>query len=199
VLGLDLTKITILAGALGVGIGFGLQNLVRDFVSGLVLLYERRINVGDAVQIGDVAGRVQQLGIRACTIRTWEGAEVIVPNASLTSDKVANWTLSDRFRRIDFRMSVAYGTSPEKVIEILLGVARKHSDVVADPPPTVLFLGFGDNRALRFELQVWTPRFERWLQTQSELAIAGYAALREAAIDIPFPQVDVRLHASERR
>jgi small-conductance mechanosensitive channel len=192
VLGVDLTKITIVAGALGVGIGFGLQGIVNNFVSGLVVLYERRINVGDAVQIGDVGGRVQQLGLRACTVRTWEGAEVIVPNASLVSDKVANWTLSDRMRRIDFAVGVAYGTSPEKVADVLLGIARAHSQVVADPAPIVLFLGFGES-ALRFELRVWTYRFDRWLQTQSELAVASYAALREAAIDIPFPQREVRL------
>jgi small-conductance mechanosensitive channel len=192
VLGVDLTKITIVAGALGVGIGFGLQGIVNNFVSGLVVLYERRINVGDAVQIGDVGGRVQQLGLRACTVRTWEGAEVIVPNASLVSDKVANWTLSDRMRRIDFAVGVAYGTLPEKVADVLLGVARAHAEVVADPAPIVLFLGFGES-ALRFELRVWTNRFDRWLQIQSELAGACYAALREAAIDIPFPQREVRL------
>jgi small-conductance mechanosensitive channel len=192
VLGVDLTKITIVAGALGVGIGFGLQGIVNNFVSGLVVLYERRINVGDAVQIGDVGGRVQQLGLRACTVRTWEGAEVIVPNASLVSDKVANWTLSDRMRRIDFAVGVAYGTLPEKVADVLLGVARAHADVMADPAPIVLFLGFGES-ALRFELRVWTNRFDRWLQIQSELAGACYAALREAAIDIPFPQREVRL------
>jgi potassium-dependent mechanosensitive channel len=192
VLGVDLTKITIVAGALGVGIGFGLQGIVNNFVSGLVVLYERRINVGDAVQIGDVGGRVQQLGLRACTVRTWEGAEVIVPNASLVSDKVANWTLSDRMRRIDFAVGVAYGTLPEKVADVLLGVARAHAEVVANPAPIVLFLGFGES-ALRFELRVWTNRFDRWLQIQSELAGACYAALREAAIDIPFPQREVRL------
>jgi small-conductance mechanosensitive channel len=191
-LGVDLTKVTILAGALGVGIGFGLQGLVNNFVSGLVVLYERRINLGDAVQIGDVAGQVQELGIRACTVRTWEGAEVIVPNASLVSEKVANWTLSDRLRRIDVAVGVAYGTPPEKVADILLGVARSHPQVVADPAPIVLFLGFGES-ALRFELRVWTDRFDRWLETRSELAVASYAALRDAAIEIPFPQREVRL------
>ena len=191
-LGVDLTKITILAGALGVGIGFGLQSLVNNFVSGLILLYERRINLGDAVQVGDVAGRVQQLGIRACTVRTWEGAEVIVPNASLVSDKVTNWTLSDHRRRIDIPVGVAYGTPPEKVADVLLGVARAHAHVVAEPGPVVLFQGFGDS-ALQFELRVWTGHFDRWLETRSELTTGGYAALRAAAIEIPFPQREVRL------
>ncbi len=191
-LGIDLTKITILAGALGVGIGFGLQGLVNNFVSGLVVLYERRINVGDMVQIGDVGGQVQQLGLRACTVRTWEGAEVIVPNASLTSEKVANWTLSDRHRRIDLPVGVAYGTSPEKVADVLLAVARKHSHVLAEPAPVVLFRGFGDS-ALLFEMRVWTDRFDTWMQTHSELAVSAYGALREAAIEIPFPQRDVHV------
>jgi small-conductance mechanosensitive channel len=191
-LGIDLTKITILAGALGVGIGFGLQGLVNNFVSGLVVLYERRINVGDAVQIGDVGGLVQQMGLRACTVRTWEGSEVIVPNASLTAEKVANWTLSDRHRRIDFPVGVAYGTSPEKVADLLLSVARKHAHVLAEPAPVVLFRGFGDS-ALLFEMRVWTDRFDTWMQTRSELAIGAYGALREAAIEIPFPQQDVHV------
>jgi small-conductance mechanosensitive channel len=192
VLGVDLTKITIVAGALGVGIGFGLQGLVNNFVSGLVILSERRINVGDAVQIGDVGGQVQQLGIRACMVRTWEGAEVIVPNASLVNEKVANWTLSDRLRRIDWAVNVAYGTPPEKVVDILLGVARAHVYVLGDPAPMVLFQGVGDS-ALRFELRVWTDRFDAWPMTRSELAVAGYAALRDAAIEIPFPQQEVHL------
>jgi small-conductance mechanosensitive channel len=191
-LGVDLTKITIVAGALGVGIGFGLQGLVNNFVSGLVVLYERRINVGDAVQIGDVGGRVEQIGLRASMVRTWEGAEVIVPNASLTTQNVTNWTLSDGLRRIDFPVGVAYGTAPEKVAEVLLRVARANAYVLAHPAPVVLFLGFGDS-TLNFELRVWTAQFDRWVDTRSEIAAAGCAALGEAAIEIPFPQREVRL------
>jgi small-conductance mechanosensitive channel len=192
VLGVDLTKVTILAGALGVGIGFGLQNLVNNFVSGSLLLFERKINVGDAIQIGDVSGQVQQMGMRACTVRTWEGAEVIVPNASLTSDKVTNWTLSDRLRRIDVAVGVAYGTPPETVQELMLAVARGHNLVLKDPPPLGLFLGFGDS-ALSFEMRVWTDRFDRWLDIRSELNVALYEALRGAGIEIPFPQREVHL------
>ena len=191
-LGVDLTKITIVAGALGVGVGFGLQSLVNNFVSGLVVLSERRIKVGDTVQIGDVNGVVQQLGIRACTVRTWEGAEVIVPNATLVAEKVANWTLSDQLRRIDVPVGVAFGTSAEKVMQILLEIARAHACVLDSPEPLVVFRGFGDS-ALKFELRAWTDRFDRWFLTQSELAVSTYAALRDAAIEIPFPQYDVRV------
>ena len=195
-LGVDLTKITILAGALGVGIGFGLQNIVNNFVSGAIVLFERKINVGDAVRISDVEGQVQQMGMRACTVRTWEGAEVIVPNASLTSEKVVNWTLSDGLRRIDVAVGLAYGTSPEKALEILLAVVRAHPRVLDHPAPVALFRGFGDS-ALNFEVRVWTDRFDLWLQTQSELAVALYAALREAGIEIPFPQREVHLRRDE--
>jgi small-conductance mechanosensitive channel len=148
--------------------------------------------VGDAVQIGDVAGQVQQMGMRACTVRTWEGAEVIVPNASLTADKVTNWTLSDRLRRIDVAVGVAYGTPPGKVLELLLGVARAHPQVLTKPEPEVLFRAFGDN-ALLFEMRVWTDRFHLWVKTQSELTVSLYETLREAGIEIPLPQREVRL------
>ncbi len=195
-LGIDLTKITIVAGALGVGIGFGLQNVVNNLVSGSIVLFERKINVGDAVQIGDVTGEVQQMGMRACTVRTWEGAEVIVPNASLTSEKVVNWTLSDRRRRIDVVVGVAYGTPPKKTLDILLRVARGHPRVLAEPVPAALFRGFGES-ALQFEMRVWTDRFDLWVETQSELYMALYAALREAEIEIPVPQREVRVREGD--
>jgi small-conductance mechanosensitive channel len=195
VLGVDFTKVTILAGALGLGIGFGLQGIVNNFVSGLIVLFERKLDVGDAVQIGDVSGRLQQLGVRACTVRTWEGAEVIVPNASLVAEKVTNWTMSDHSRRIDLPVGVAYGTAPEKVIEILLGVARAHPQVQSHPAPMALFLGFGES-ALEFQLLAWTHQFELWVRIRSELSLALYAALREADIEIPFPQREVRLRTA---
>jgi len=192
--GVDLTKVTILAGAFGVGIGFGLQGVVNNLVSGLILLVERRINVGDAVQVGDLAGEVQYMGMRACTVRTWDGAEIIVPNASLVSEKVANWTLSDERRRIDIAVGAAYGTPPEKVMEILLCVARGHKQVLAEPVPVTLFKGFGDS-ALQFELRVWTDRFDLWMLTQSELTVAVYEALRASGIEIPLPQREIRLRS----
>ena len=105
-LGLDLTKVTILAGAFGVGIGFGLQSIVNNFVSGLILLFERPVHVGDIVEVGTTSGEVARIGIRASTLRTWQGAEVIVPNAQLVTERVTNWTLSDRTRRIDLRVGV---------------------------------------------------------------------------------------------
>jgi small-conductance mechanosensitive channel len=191
-LGVDLNKVTILAGAFGVGIGFGLQNVVNNFVSGLIVLVERPIREGDVIQVGDIAGEVRRIGIRSSTLRTPEGADVIIPNASVVSEKVTNWTYSDRLRRLDVRVNVAYGSAPEKVIELLGGVAAAHPGVLAEPPPLALFLGFGES-ALNFELRAWTNRFDRRVMILSDLGVAVYAALRAAGMEIPVPQREVRL------
>jgi small-conductance mechanosensitive channel len=191
-LGVNLTRITIIAGALGVGVGFGLQNIVNNFVSGLILLFERPVQIGDAVQLGTLTGEVKRIGIRSSTVRTWEGAEVIVPNASLVSDQVTNWTLSDRMRRVDVEVGVAYGTDPQRVVALLTEVARSTPGVLPEPAPVVLFLGFGDS-ALNFQLRAWTAHFEEWIKTRSELGLAVHHALEKAGITIPFPQREVRV------
>jgi small-conductance mechanosensitive channel len=191
-LGLDFTRITILAGALGVGVGFGLQNIVNNFVSGLILLFERPIQIGDAVQLGTLTGEVKRIGIRSSTLRTWDGAEVIVPNGSLVSDQVTNWTLSDRMRRFDLEVGVAYGTDPQQVVALLAEVARGTPGVLPEPPPIVLFLGFGDS-ALNFQLRAWTAHFEEWMKTRSDLGLAVHDALEKAGITVPFPQREVRV------
>ena len=139
VLGLDLTKVTVLAGAFGVGIGFGLQSVVNNFVSGLILLFEQPVHVGDIVEVGGISGEVSRIGIRASTLRTWQGAEVIVPNAQLVTSPVTNWTLSDRTRRIDLPVGVDYGSAPDKVVAVLEAVARAHPQIMPTPPPQVVF------------------------------------------------------------
>jgi small-conductance mechanosensitive channel len=191
-MGLDLNRFTILAGAFGVGIGFGMQNIVNNFVSGLILLFERPVQVGDTVQLGQFTGEVVRIGIRSSAIRTAQGAEVIVPNALFISETVTNWTLSDRMRRIDVAVGVAYGSDPERVLALLKEVATNHPLVLTEPPPITLFVGFGDS-ALNFELRVWTNRFEEWFRISSELNIGVNAALKEAGIGIPFPQRDLHL------
>jgi potassium-dependent mechanosensitive channel len=191
-LGVDLTRATVLAGAFGLGIGFGLQNIVNNFISGLILLIERPFQVGDVVQIGDTSGEVRRVGIRSSTVWTYEGAEMIIPNGTLISDRVTNWTLSDRMRRITIPVGTAYGNAPEKVREILLATATTHPRVLAQPAPIALFIGFGDS-ALSFELRVWTDRFEDWLVIRSELGGAVYDALNAAGIEIPFPQRVVQI------
>ena len=192
-LGLNLDRVTVIGGALGVGIGFGLQNIVNNFFSGLIVLFERPIRVGDAVQIADVLGEVRRIGIRSTTVRSWEGAEVIVPNSQLVADRVTNWTPFDQRRRIEIRVGVAYGSPPDKVLQVLAAVAQAHPDVVATPAPLPLFLGFGDS-ALEFQLWAWTNRLERFGVIKSELGLAIYAAFREAGFSIPFPQQEIRLH-----
>ena len=162
-------------------------------MSGLIVLFERPIRVGDAVQIGDVQGEVRRIGIRSSTVRNWEGAEVIVPNSLLVADKVTNWTPAEQRRRLDIPVNVAYGTAPDEVLKVLGEVAHGHADVAAVPAPQALFLGFGDS-ALRFELRVWTDRLDRHVAIRSELGIAVYAALREAGMTIPFPQQEIRVH-----
>jgi small-conductance mechanosensitive channel len=194
--GVDLNKVSLLAGAFGVGIGFGLQNVVNNFVSGLILLYERPVQLGDMVEVGGTTGEVRRIGIRSSTIRTPQGAEVIVPNSNLISDRVVNWTFSDRRRRMDIKVGVAYGTDPERVLALLEGVARSHSDVLTDPAPQVLFTGFGES-SLDFELRAWTALFDNWVVTQSQLGVAVARALEEAGIEIPFPQRDVHLRSAE--
>jgi small-conductance mechanosensitive channel len=191
-LGVNLNRVTVLGGALGVGVGFGLQNIVNNFVSGLILLFERPVRVGDAVQIGDVQGEVRRIGIRATTVRAWEGAEVIVPNSQLVSDRVTNWTPVDYRRRLDIPVGVAYGSAPDKVLQVLTEVAQSHPDVVAAPAPEALFLGFGDS-ALNFQLRAWTSRLDRHPMVRSELGVAVYAALRAAGFSIPFPQQEIRM------
>ena len=192
VLGLDLSKLTILASAFGVGIGFGLQSVVNNFVSGLILLFERPVHVGDIVEVGTLSGEVSRIGLRASTVRTWQGAEIIVPNSQFVTERVTNWTLSDRTRRIDMRVGVDYGSPPDKVVEVLVAVARAHPQIMQTPPPQAVFKGFG-NSSINFELRAWTNRFERWPAIQTELAAGVYAALHAAGMSLPFPQREVRL------
>jgi small-conductance mechanosensitive channel len=192
--GMDLSRLALLAGAFGVGIGFGLQNVVNNFVSGLILLFERPIQVGDTIEVGGLLGDVRSIGIRASTVRTVDGAEVIIPNGSLISDQVINWTLSDRRRRVIVKVGVAYGTDPEKVLKILSEVAQTHPTVLDDPKPQADFLGFGDS-SLDFQLRCWIPRFEEGFGMRSALAIAINAQLRDAGIQIPFPQRDLHVRS----
>jgi small-conductance mechanosensitive channel len=190
-MGIDLTEVTLLAGALGVGIGFGLQGVVNNFVSGLILLIERPINLGDVVQMGDLRGVVRRIGVRSSTVRTFQGAEVIVPNAELISREVTNWTLSDRKRRLEIDVGIAYGTEPEQVVRLLEAAAKEVADVVANPAPWAWFTGFGDS-SLNFRLQAWIEDYDRGHANESELRMAIVRKFKEANIEIPFPQRVVR-------
>ena len=192
--GIELTSLTILGGALGVGVGFGLQTVVSNFVAGLILAFERPIREGDLIQLQDLTGEVRRIGFRSTVVRTFDGAEVIVPNASLISNDVINWTLSDQQRRLTISVGVAYGTDPARVMGVLLSVPGQFPSVLKTPESVALFTGFGDS-ALNFELRVWTVDVERFAILRSEVTTAVNNALVAADIEIPFPQRDLHLRS----
>ena len=192
--GVELNKFTVLTGALGVGLGFGLQNIVNNFVSGLILIFERPIHVGDTVEVGGLVGIVRRIGARSSTVVTFQGAEVIVPNSNLLSNQVINWTLSSQWRRVDVPIRVAYGNDPESVIKLLVGVAESHPGVLLQRPPAAFFMGFGES-SLNFELRFWSAWQDTWFQLQSDVTVAVARALREAGIEIPFPQRDLHVRS----
>src|SRR5262249_13377868 len=190
--GIDLSKFSLIAGALGVGIGFGLQNVVNNFVSGLILLFERPVQTGDQIDIGSISGEVKRIGSSSSPVRTGDGADVIVPNATLISERLVNWTFSDRTRRFDLEVVVGLGADANKVIAILLETARSRSEVLSLPEPIALFNRFADTGGLVFTLQIWC-RVEIGGRVRSELGVAVLDALRGAGIEIPIPQRDLRL------
>ena len=182
-LGIDLTKVTILAGAFSVGIGFGLQNVINNFVSGLILLFERPIKVGDVIEVGGNVGEVSRIGIRASVIRTADGSEVIVPNGSLISSQVTNWTFSDRKRAVEVSVNVAGGADPQRVVELLKSTAAAHPGVTKEPSPQVYVINFSAG-AVTFQLRAWTDRHEDWAQLRSDLSVAVNDALAREKIAI---------------
>ena len=186
-----MNSLSIILGALGVGIGFGLQNVVNNYISGLILIYERPIQQGDTVEVDNLFGEVVNIGIRSSNVRTFDGAEVIIPNANMTNNKLINWTLSDKHRRLDIRIGVSYGSDPNQVIDILTEVANQHPLVVNMPPPNVLFDEFGDS-SLNFRLLCWVL-FTDGIQTKSEIGVSVFEAFAKAGIEIPFPQIDLHV------
>ncbi len=195
VAGFEFTNLAIIAGALSVGIGFGLQNIVNNFVSGLILLFERPIRTGDWIIVGNTEGYVKRISIRSTHIQTFDRADVIVPNSDLISNQVTNWMLYEPRGRIKVPVGVAYGSDTEKVREVLLEVAHEHPRVISDentPAPNVLFLRFGDS-SLDFELRCHIDQIDYRLQVVSDLNFAIDKAFREHGIEIPFPQRDVHV------
>ncbi len=186
--GVELSKFTILTGAIGVGAGFGLQNVINNFVSGIILLFERPIRIGDFLEVDRTAGEVTRMGMRSSSIRTPQGAEVIVPNSSLISSQVVNWTLTEQKRRTELMVKVAYGEDPEKVAKVLIETAVSHPDVLREPEPSVFFLGFGDTISLGFELNFWVAKLEMHKRVNSEVAMKIAHAFREAGIEFPAPK-----------
>lgn len=194
--GLDLSTFSMIAGALSVGIGFGLQNVVSNFVSGLILAFERPIQIGDTVEVDQLLGKVREIGIRSSKIKTFDGAEVIVPNEEFISKKVINWTHTDTLRRISIEFSVEYGTDPNKVLKILSETAGNHEQVLGMPQPMGLFKGYGNN-SLDFELLLWTK--DSILEVRSEVTLAIHNTLSEEGIKIPYPKHNIILDSDSKK
>ncbi len=192
IVNIDLTALAVVAGALGIGIGFGLQNIVGNFVAGLVLLFERPIAVGDRVTLGGLEGDVVTIDFRSTTVLTNDNIAVIVPNSQFTTQTVINWSYGNPQVRIHVPVGVAYGSDLARVTEALLHVAQKTAGVLDSPEPLVLFNSFGDS-SLNFELLVWIDRPEMHFRLRSLLNYGIDAEFRAAGIQIPFPQRDVHV------
>jgi len=196
-IGLDFSNLALIFGALSVGIGFGLQNVVNNFVSGLILLVERPIKVGDWVVVGNKEGTVRRINVRATEIETFQRATIIIPNSEILSSSVVNWTHKDRSARLEIRVGVAYNSEPEKVIAVLLECARAHPNVATWPQPQALLTDFGAN-ALVFELRVYVDDVNYFLNVPSELRMAIHRSFRASGIDIPMAQADIRIADMDR-
>jgi len=193
-LGISLQSFALVFGALGVGIGFGLQNIVSNFVSGLILLFERPVRVGDTVVIAGEWGVIRKIGLRSTIVLSFDNSELIVPNSDLVSEKVTNWTLSDKCARVVSKVGVAYGSDVGLVIEILERVGREHPATIVAPPVQVIFIGFGES-SLDFELRSWIANAEDRIWVRSDLYRRVEAAFAEGGVEIPFPQRDLHLRS----
>ncbi|WP_052741937.1 DUF3772 domain-containing protein [Kiloniella litopenaei] len=188
--GLDLSNIAIVAGALSVGIGFGLQSIVNNFVSGLILIFERPIKQGDWVVVGNEEGHVKKIKVRATEIETFDRASVIIPNSDLISGTMKNWTHKSKLGRLEVRIGVSYDSDEEKVREILTKIATEHPGVLARPEPYVLFMDFGAS-SLDFELRCFLKDIENKMSVASDLRFSIRKAFQNEGIEIPFPQQDI--------
>ncbi len=194
VAGFELQNIMVLAGAFGIGIGFGLQDIVNNFLSGIILLFERPIKVGDGVLIDGEYGTVLRIGLRSTVVENLDQAELIVPNSQLISQKLTNWTLSTRRVRVVLPVGVAYGSDLNRVLHILAGAAAQHPDVLSNPEPSPIFIQFGAS-SLDFELRVWISDIDKRPRVKSELLLYIDQHFREAGVEIPFPQRDLHLRS----
>ena len=195
VIGMDWSKLQWLIAALGVGIGFGLQEIVANFISGLIILFERPIRVGDVVTVGDTEGAVSRIQIRATTIRTWDGQELLVPNKEFITGRLLNWSLSDQTTRLKIPVGIAYGSDVQQAMKLMDDAARQNETILSDPAPYVMFLGFGDN-ALQLELRCFVGVQSHRLPAITNLHEVINRYFNEAGISISFPQRDVHLDAS---
>lgn len=196
--GIDLTTLNVLAGAVGIGVGFGLQNIANNFISGLIILFERPIKIGDRIEVGSVEGDVVKIGARSTTVVTNDNITIIIPNSKLIAENVTNWSHNDEKVRFRIPVSVAYGSDVRLVERLLLEVAKENPNVLTEPSAGVRFLEFGDN-GLLFELRAWTDTLtHRKGLLISALNFAIYEKFRQHKVEIPFPQRDVHIKSGGR-
>lgn len=197
-LGVSLTSLMAIGGVLLVGIGFGLQNIAQNFVSGLILLIERPIRKGDFVEVGGHAGTVQDIRARATVINTYDDIEIIIPNGQFITEAVVNKAFEQRYYRIYIDVGVAYDSDPELVRDTLISVAKEHADILETPEPIVFFMEFGDS-ALGFRLMGWLadPRLEP--RVRSDLRFGVEKAFRDTGIEMPFPQRDLHIKSGWKK
>jgi small-conductance mechanosensitive channel len=194
-MGFEFSQLTIIFGALSVGIGFGLQSVFLNVVSGLILIFERPIHIGDTIEVNNIIGQVREIGIRTSNIRSLDGAEVLIPNGLLTSNELINWTLSDKKRRIEIIIGIAYGSEVKKASEIFYQILKNHTEVIDDPAPQVIFTEFGDS-SLNFRILFWSDNYVDWLRIKSEILFNINEVLEKENIVIPFPQRDVHIQSN---
>jgi small-conductance mechanosensitive channel len=197
-LGVSITALAGLGAIVAVGIGFGLQNIAQNFVSGLILLLERPVKKGDFVEVGGVRGSVREIHARATVVTTLDNVDIIVPNGQFITEQVVNQTYDNRRVRLGIGVGVAYGSDTELVRRTLERVARENSAVLADPPPNVLFSDFGES-SLDFKLMIWIREPLAAPRTSSDIRFAIDRAFRDAGIEIPFPQRDLHLRSGPWR
>ena len=191
--GVDLSGLALLGGALGVGIGFGLQNITNNFVSGVVILLERPVKVGDRIEVGGTTGDVVRISARATTVVTNDGISVIIPNSELISSRVTNWSLAGKMVRFKIPVPVAFGTDQDKVVQLLLEVASEDGNIAKEPAPSVRLKEFGQS-ALVFELVIWTSKLmQRQGMMKSRVNMAVYRKFSQNGISMPLPQLDVQV------
>jgi small-conductance mechanosensitive channel len=197
-LGLNASSLAIVAGGLSLGLGFGMQSIFNNFISGLILLVERPIKIGDWIAAGSSEGRVRKINVRATEIETIDKQTVIVPNAELITGSVKNWTYSDRVARVVISIGVSYDSDAEKVRELLLGIANAHPEILSVPAPNVIFMAFGES-SLDFEVRTYIGDADRRIHVASDLRFQILSTLRANKIEIPFPQRDLNIRTVDGR
>jgi potassium efflux system protein len=195
ILGINLSSLAFMAGALGIGIGFGLQNIVNNFVSGIILLFDPSIQVGDMVQVGEDWGTISRINIRTTVVQSFDNASLIIPNSQMLSDKVTNWSYKDPKVRRQVDVGVAYGSDVQLVRKVLLQIARQLPEVLQDPAPRVDFMDFGDS-ALKFRIRFWISSPDYWLSAPTEFRFRIDEQFKKHGIEIAFPQQDIHIRSA---